>query len=431
MSFDGGYMPRFILLICLVIISSHLFAAGAPEVSVVKVNGPVSPVTADYLRRNLKESALRGDLMLLVEMDTPGGLDSAMREIVKDIFASPVPVAIFVAPSGARAASAGAVIALAADICAMAPGTNIGAAHPVAIGETPDKIMEQKMVNDAVAYIEGIARKRGRNTDIAQKMVSDSISLAADKALEENVINLIATDRQELLKKLDGRRFTRGGKETYLRLKGAEVREHEMGIRERILNVISNPNVAYVLMMLGFMGLFFELSNPGVILPGVIGGISLILAFFAFQTLPVNYAGVLLILFAIVLFIAEIKIISHGMLTVGGMIAMVLGSLLLFQSPEPYLRVSWSVILVTVLMTTLFFAFAVAKAVKAQRRKPVTGGEGLVGEEGIADTEIMAEGKVFVRGEYWDAASPERIMKGEKVVVTAVEGMRVRVRKVT
>jgi membrane-bound serine protease (ClpP class) len=312
----------------------------------------------------------------------------------------------------------------------MAPGTNIGAAHPVAIGETPDKVMEKKMLNDAVAYVEGIARKRGRNADIAQKMVSDSISLAADKALEGNVIDLIAPDRQELLKMLDGRRITRDGKETYLKLKGVEVREHEMGIRERILNAISNPNVAYVLLMLGFMGLFFELSNPGVILPGVIGGISLILAFFAFQTLPVNYAGVLLILFAIVLFIAEIKIVSHGMLTVGGMIAMVLGSLLLFQSPEPYLRVSWSVILVTVLMTTLFFAFAVTKVVKAHRRKPVTGGEGLVGEEGVADTEIMEEGKVFVRGEYWDAASPERIMKGEKVVVTAVEGMRVRVRKV-
>jgi membrane-bound serine protease (ClpP class) len=422
-------MLRLILLICLVVTSSPALGAAAPQISVVKVNGPVSPVTADYLRRNLKESALRGDLLLLVEMDTPGGLDSAMREIVKDIFASQVPVAVFVAPSGARAASAGAVIALAADICAMAPGTNIGAAHPVAIGETPDKVMEKKMVNDAAAYVEGIARKRGRNADIAQKMVSDSISLAADKALEGIVIDLIATDRQDLLNRLDGRRIMRDAKEIYLKLKGAEVREHEMGIRERILNAISNPNVAYVLMMLGFMGLFFELSNPGVILPGVIGGISLILAFFAFQTLPVNYAGVLLILFAIVLFIAEIKIVSHGMLTVGGMIAMVLGSLLLFQSPEPYLRVSWSVILVTVLMTTLFFVFAVTKVVSAHRRKPVTGGEGLVGEEGIADTEIMVEGKVFVRGEYWDAASRERIMKGEEVVVTAVEGMRVRVRK--
>ena len=392
------------------------------------MNGPVSPVTSDYLRRNLKESAIRGDSLLLIEMDTPGGLDSAMREIVIDILASPTPVAVFVAPSGARAASAGAVIALSADICAMSPGTNIGAAHPVSIGEKPDKVMEEKIVNDAEAYVEGIARKRGRNADIAKKMVRESISLSADKALEENIINLIATDRKDLFKKLEGRVIKRDGKDRVLRLAGAEVKQHEMGTREKVLNTISNPNVAYVLMMLGFMGLFFELSNPGVILPGVIGGISLILAFFAFQTLPVSYAGVLLILLAIVLFIAEIKIVSHGILTVGGVIAMSLGSLMLFQSPEPYLRVSWGVILVTVFMTTLFFVFAVAKTIKAHRRKPVTGGEGLVGEEGIADTDIMTEGKVFVHGEYWDAESSERIMKGEKVVVTGVEGLRVKVR---
>jgi membrane-bound serine protease (ClpP class) len=422
---------RLFLLIFLLLTFPLPLSAGPPQVSLIKVDGPVNPITADYLSRNLKESALRSDTLLLVEMDTPGGLDSAMREIVKDIFASQVPVAVYVAPAGARAASAGAVIALAADICSMAPGTNIGAAHPVTIGETPDKVMETKMVNDAEAYIEGIARKRGRNPGIAQQMVRESISLTADKALAGNVIDLIASDRQKLLKKLDGRRIVRDGREMVLHLAGAEVREHEMGTRERILNIISNPDVAYVLMMLGFLGLFFEFSNPGVILPGVIGGISLILAFFAFQTLPVNYAGVLLILLGIFLFSAEIKVVSHGMLTLVGMIAMVLGSLLLFQSSEPYLHVSISVILVTVLMTTTFFAFVVAKALKAHRRRPVTGWEGLVGEIGIADTEIMPEGKVRVRGEYWDASSSERIMKGDKVVVTAVEGMRVRVSKVT
>ncbi len=422
---------RFYLFIFLAVL---LFPAPAlnyvmPQIAVVTVDGPINPVTADFLRRNIKESALRGDRLLLVEMDTPGGLDTAMRGIVKDIFASRVPVAVYVAPSGARAASAGAVIALSADICAMAPGTNIGAAHPVAIGETPDKVMGKKIENDAAAYVEGIALKRSRNADIARQMVTESISLSAEKALAANVIDLIATDRQDLLKKLEGRRIVREGQETILRLAGAVVTSHEMGTREKILNIISNPNVAYVLMMLGFLGLFFELSNPGVILPGVIGGISLILAFFAFQTLPVNYAGVLLILLAIVLFIAEIKIVSHGMLTVGGVIAMVLGSLLLFQSPEPYLRLSWGVIAITVAMTTLFFAVAVTKAVRAHRKRPVTGGEGLVGEEGVADTEVLAEGKVFVRGEYWDAASPERILKGEKIIVTAVEGMRLRVRK--
>ena len=422
-------MFRLLALLFLIILFPLPLFAGAPQVSVVTVNGPVNPVTADYLRRNLKESATRGDRLILIEMDTPGGLDSSMREIVKDIFASPVPVAVFVAPSGARAASAGAVIAMAADIGAMAPGTNIGAAHPVAIGEKPDKVMEAKLLNDAEAYLEGIARKRGRNVDMAKKMVRESISIPAEKALAENVIDLIASDRRDLINRLDGRRLLRAGGETTLNLKGVEIVAREMGTREKILDVIGNPNVAYLLMMIGMMGLFFELSNPGVILPGVIGGISLILALFAFQTLPVNYAGMLLILLAMVLFIAEIKIISHGMLTVGGVIAMVFGSLMLFDSPEPYMRLSWSVILPTVLMTALFFVFAVAKVVKAHQRKPTTGGEGLVGEEGSADTDIMPEGKVFVRGEYWDAESSERILKGEKVVVVAVEGLRVKVGK--
>jgi membrane-bound serine protease (ClpP class) len=415
----------------LIIFSPLPLSAGAPQVSVVSVNGPINPVTANYLRRNLQEAATRGDRLFLIEMDTPGGLDSSMREIVKDIFASPVPVAVFVAPSGARAASAGAVIAMAADIGAMAPGTNIGAAHPVSIGEKPDKVMEAKQLNDAEAYLEGIARKRGRNVDLAKKMVRESLSIPAEKALAENVIDQIASDRRDLINRLDGRHLLRAGGETTLNLKGVEIVAREMGTREKILDVIGNPNVAYLLMMIGMMGLFFELSNPGVILPGVIGGISLILALFAFQTLPVNYAGMLLILLAMVLFIAEIKIISHGMLTVGGVIAMVFGSLMLFDSPEPYMRLSWSVILPTVLMTALFFVFAVAKVVKAHQRKPTTGGEGLVGEEGSADTDIMPEGKVFVRGEYWDADSSERIMKGEKVVVTEVEGLRVKVRKLS
>jgi membrane-bound serine protease (ClpP class) len=422
-------MSRLFSVLLLIMLFPLPLCAGAPQVSVVTVNGPINPVIADYLRRNLQEAATRGDRLIVVEMDTPGGLDSSMRDIVKDIFASPVPVAVFVAPSGARAASAGAVIALSADISAMAPGTNIGAAHPVALGEKPDKVMEAKLLNDSEAYVEGIARKRGRNVDLAKKMVRESISIAAEKALAENVIDVIADNRQDLMQKLEGRHIMHDGRETLLSLSGAQILLHEMGKRERILNAISDPNVAYVLMMLGLMGLFFELSNPGVILPGVIGGISLILALFAFQTLPVNYAGVLLIFLAIVLFIAEIKIVSHGMLTVGGVISMLLGSLLLFQSPEPYLRLSWSVILPTVIMTTLFFVFAASKAVSAHRQKPVTGREGLMGEEGSAVTDIMPEGKVFVRGEYWDAESSERISRGDKVVVTGLMGLRVKVKK--
>ncbi len=421
-------MVRIAVLACLLLAGS--LWAGAPQIRLVAIDGSVNPVTAEFLHRNLRDAAARDERLVLVEMDTPGGLDSSMRVIVKDILASPVPVVVYVAPAGARAASAGAVIALAADALAMAPGTNIGAAHPVSIGEKPGKVMEEKIVNDAEAYIEGIARQRGRSTDLAKRMVRESISLSAEKALEGKISDLVVRDRSELLRELDGRHINRAGREIVIRTTGAELVKHEMGVRERILNTISDPNVAYVLMMLGFLGLFFELSNPGVILPGVIGGISLILAFFAFQTLPVNYAGVLLILLGLVLFIAEIKIVSHGMLTVGGVIAMILGSLLLFESSEPALRVSWSVIGVTVLATTLFFLFAVTKAVKAHRTKPSTGKEGLVGEEGWADSEIAPEGRVFVRGEYWNAWSDEPIPSGGKVVVVAVEGMRVKVRKV-
>jgi len=418
-----------VFLICLLVGASYL-NAGQGKIRVAAIHDPITPVVAQFLHRNMEEAARQGDRLMLIEIDTPGGLDTAMREIVKDIFVSPVPVAVYVAPSGARAASAGAVITLAADISAMAPGTNIGAAHPVSIGEKQGKTMEEKVLNDAEAYVEGIAVKRGRNEALARRMVRESISLSAEKALEGKVVDLIAHDRVDLLRQLEGRHIIRNGKDTVLHVAGVEVVPVEMGDIERILNAISNPNVAYVLMMLGMMGLFFELSSPGAILPGVIGGISLILAFFAFQALPVNYAGVLLILLGLVLFIAEIKVISHGMLTVGGVIAMVLGSLLLFESSEPYLRVSWSVIAVTVVAVTSFFVFAVTKVLAAHRKRPSTGQEGLIGREGRADSGIAPEGKVFVNGEYWNAWSEESIATGDRIVVEAVEGMRLKVKRI-
>ena len=418
------YLVLFMLLAAAVVA-----AAAGPVVRVVAVDGPINPVTVDYVRRNLSDAAARQEQLVLLEMDTPGGLDEAMRTIVKDILASPVPVAVYVTPPGARAASAGAVIAIAADVCAMAPGTNIGAAHPVAMGEQPGKTMETKLVNDAEAYVEGLARKRGRNETLAKRMVRESVSVSAETATAEKLVDLIAPNRADLFRQLEGRTVARDGRSLTLRLAGATAVQHPMGTRERVLNAISNPNVAYVLLMLGFLGLFFELSTPGAILPGVIGGISLILAFFALQTLPVNYAGILLILLALIMFIAEIKITSYGMLTVGGIIAMIFGSLLLFESPEPYLRVSWGVVIPTSLATAAFFAFAVAKAIKAHRRLPTTGREGLIGEEGRTVVPVAGEGKVFVRGEYWDAWSEEPIPEGEKVVVVEVEGMRVKVKK--
>jgi len=422
-------MGRAFSFAILMLAMAFVCRADTHEVRVLTLNDPINPVTVDYLHNNLQEAARRQELLVLIEMDTPGGLDSAMRDIVKELLGSAVPVAVYVTPPGARAASAGAVIGISADFLALAPGTNIGAAHPVSMGEKPDRVMQEKVVNDAEAYLEGIARKRGRNIEVSKSMVRQSISLSAEKALESRVIDLIAVDRTELLKKLDGLVINRNGRDVTLRLTGARVVTSGMSARQRILNAISNPNVAYVLMILGVLGLFFELSNPGVMLPGVIGGISLILAFFAFQTLPVNYAGVLLILLALILFIAEIKIVSHGMLTVGGVVAMIFGSLLLFESPEPYQRVSLVVILTTVLMTVLFFVFVVTKAVKALRSRPVSGSEGLVGETGWADSDLAPEGKVFVRGEYWEAWCDERIAKGEKVAVAAVEGMRLKVRK--
>ena len=404
-------------------------SAGTPSIRVVAVNGAINPVTTDYLRKNLAEAARLQESLVLIEMDTPGGLDTAMREIIKDIFASPIPVAVFVTPSGARAASAGAIIGLSADVLAMSPGTNIGAAHPVSLGEKPDQAMMDKVLNDAEAYVEGVARKRGRNVEAAKSMVRSSTSLSAEKALSGKVADLLAVSREDLLSKLDGRAIDREGKTIVLRLAGVRAELHEMNARQRILDAISNPNVAYMLMMVGFLGIFFELANPGVILPGVIGGISLLLAFFALQTLPVNYAGILLIIFALILFIAEIQIVSNGVLSIGGLIALVLGSLLLFESPEPYLRISWRVIIPTVLTTFMFFMVVVAKGVRIHRQKPISGQEGMVGATGIADSDLAPEGKVFVWGEYWDAWSEEPIDQGDKVSVTAVEGMRLKVRK--
>jgi len=426
-------MMRIAMGFFLAIVACFALAhAAQPGIRLVKIQDPITPVTARFLQRNLQEAARSGERLVLIEMDTPGGLDTAMREMVKDVMASPVPVVVYVAPSGARAASAGAIITLAADVAAMAPGTNIGAAHPVALGgKSGDRIMETKVINDAEAYAEGIAQQRSRDQALARRMVRDSISLSAEKALQGRVIDLIARDRSDLLQQLEGRSIMRNGSATVLRLKGADLVESGMSTKEKILNVISNPNVAYVLMVLGMLGLYFELSNPGVILPGAIGGISLILAFYAFQALPVNYAGVLLIVLGLILFIAEIKIVSSGMLTVAGMIAMVFGSLMLYESPSPALRVSWSVILVTVLVSSAFFSVVVAKALSAHRRSPTTGREGLIGQVGVAETGVAREGKIFVRGEYWDAWSDQPIDAGSPVKVLGVEGMRLKVEETT
>jgi len=419
--------PALLLALLLTLFLPSLCCAAG--ITVTPVAGDITPVTVDYLKKNLHAAAQRGDRLFLIELDTPGGLESSMREIIKEMLASPVPVVVFVAPSGARAGSAGAIITLAADIAAMAPGTNIGAAHPVSFGAAPDKVMAQKILNDSAAYAEGIATRRGRNPAVAVKMVRESASLPADKALSERVIDLIAADRVDLLRKLEGKVVRREGKEMPLRLAGTEVTVRPMSSVQNIMEVVSDPDIAYILMIVGVLGLMVELANPGVILPGVVGGVSLILALFGFETLPVNFAGVLLILLAIVFLIAEIKIISHGMLTVAGVISLVFGSLMLYDDSDPALRVSWSVIAVAACSLVGFSLFAVSRAVRAHKARPTTGREGLIGETGRAVTDLAPEGKVFVRGEYWDARCDEAVAGGEPVVVTVVEGMVLKVKR--
>jgi membrane-bound serine protease (ClpP class) len=402
------------------------------QVNILKINDAITPAIADFIKRGIEQSVKDRAECLIIQMDTPGGLDLSMRDIIKEMMNADIPIVVYVAPSGARAASAGVFITLASDIAAMAPGTNIGAAHPVAVGGGKmDRTMADKVVNDAVAYIESIAEKKGRNVKWAAKAVRESVSITETEALKIKIIDLIAKDVDDLLAKIDGKTLEKSKRTIKLATKGLKTNHVEMGFRERFLATLSNPNIAYILMMIGLVGLYFELSNPGAIFPGVIGGICLILAFFAFRTLPVNYAGVLLILLGVFLFIAEIKIASYGLLSVGGIISLALGSIMLFESPLPYLRASLTVILPTVLVTAAFFLLAVGLTIKAYRAKPATGMEGLAGEAGKAATRIAPEGKVFVHGEFWNAYSDGTIEEGEKVRVVKAENLRLKVEKLT
>jgi membrane-bound serine protease (ClpP class) len=422
-----------IISVILLILFSHSVASSEEprkEVIVISVNGVINPVAGEYIGKNIRKANEKKVEALIIELDTPGGLDTSMRNIVKDIIGSGVPVVVFVSPSGSRAASAGVFITLAAHIAAMAPGTNIGAAHPVGLGGKMDKTMAEKATNDAAAYIKSLAERRGRNAKWAEDAVRKSISSTESEALKEHVIDLVTKDINSLLTDIDGRKVQTVFGEKILHTRNAVVIREEMGFRQKILNLISDPNIAYILMLLGFYGLFFELTNPGSIFPGVIGGISLILAFYSFQTLPVNYAGLLLIILAIILFVLEIKIVSHGVLTIGGIIAMIIGSLMLFESPSPFMKLSLYIILPAVLITALFFTLTIRLAYKAYKRKPVTGSEGLIGEAGLASTDISKdEGMVLLHGERWAAYSDESISKGEKIVIEAVSGLKVKVRK--
>jgi membrane-bound serine protease (ClpP class) len=427
----------------LAFVTAFLLAAMAPGlvpqaaeekriVDVIVVNEVITPPIGEYIVKSIKQAAESGSEAIVIQLDTPGGLDLSMRDIIKEMLNASVPVVIYVSPQGARAASAGVLITISAQVAAMAPGTNIGAAHPVAMGlGKADETMMEKVENDAVAYGRGIAEQKGRNADWVEEAIRKSVSVTAEEALKLHVIDLIATDVNDLLAKIDGREVKLVSGIKVLKTKGAELNRKEMGFREKVLITISNPNIAYILFLLGLAGLYFEFSSPGVILPGIIGGISLILAFFAFQTLPVNYAGVLLILFAVILFIAEIKVVSHGILTMGGVVSLVLGSIMLFESPDPALRVSWSVLLPAVAVVSLFFIVVISIAVRAQMRRVITGGEGMIGAAGEAASEVFERGKVIIRGEYWNACSKTPIAKGRPVKVVRVNGLKIEVKEVT
>ena len=420
-----------VLLFIVIFLYPSIFFSEEPkrDVMVITLSGVINPVATEYIGKSIKIANEKKVEVLVIELDTPGGLDTSMRKIVKDIIGSEVPVVVYVSPSGSRAASAGVFITLSAHIAAMAPGTNIGAAHPVGIGEKMDKVMAEKATNDAAAYIKSLAERNGRNAKWAEDAVRKSISATEEEALREGVIDLVSKDLNSLLSDIDGKKVRTVMGEKVLNTAKANIIREGMGLRHRILNLISDPNVAYILMLLGFYGLFFELTNPGSIFPGVMGGICLILAFYAFQTLPVNYAGLLLIILAIILFILEVKIISHGVLTIGGIISMVIGSIMLFESPAPFMKLSLYVILPAAIITALFFSLTLGLAFKAFKRKPVTGSEGLLGGEGVASTDITRDGgMVLLHGERWSAYSDETIAKGEKIIVESVSGLKVKVK---
>jgi membrane-bound serine protease (ClpP class) len=402
------------------------------DVLVAELDGVISPASSSYLVRVIETAEKENAACLIFKIDTPGGLDVSMREITKKILNAEIPVVVYVAPKGARAASAGVFILYASHVAAMAPGTNVGAAHPVNMGGGEmDSVMTEKVTNDAVAYLKALAKERGRNVEWAEQSVRESASVDAETALELGVIDIIAGDESALIEKLDGRKVKVKDRELVLKTRGGRVRELDMTLREKLLLLLTNPNIAYVLLLLGIYGLFFELQNPGMIFPGVVGGICLILGFYSLQVLPVNYAGLALIILSAILFILEIYVTSHGLLTVGGIVSLIFGSLILFESDVPFLRVSWEVIMLVVIIIAGLVILLAALGVRAQFRKKSTGSEGIVGEIGTAKTDIGEDGgTVFIHGEYWNAISDTPIKSEQKVRVISVKAMVLKVEAV-
>ncbi len=425
-------MKKLSIILLLIVFALSAGVLNAKDVYTVRVQGAINPPIAGFLKNSIEKANKDNAEALVVLMDTPGGLDSSMRDIVKDIMDSPVPVVVYVAPSGARAASAGAIILLASHIAAMAPGTNVGAAHPVSIGkEKTDEVMMKKVVRDAEAYAKSIAAQRGRSVEFAAKAVTESISITAKDALVQKAIDVVAESLDDLLNQIDGKNVATKTGTVALHTKAAAKVELPMPFKFRVLAYISDPNVAYILMMIGIYGIIFEFYSPGAIFPGVIGAICLVLALYAFQAIPISFAGLALILLGIVFFILEVQIVSHGLLGIAGIISITIGSIMLVDLPGSVFSISLYTIIVVAVISAVFVFGILSFAVRAQFSKVKTGREGLIGESGFARSDFTAEGKgkVTVHGEIWSAVSEDELHKGDQIIVSDIDNLIVKVRK--
>lgn len=420
-----------LISICSYCLTENCATSNPSSIYLLQLNGVINPITSQYVVSGIEDAEAEGAECLILQLDTPGGLDTSMRDIIRKMLNSTIPIIVYVSPPGGRAASAGVFITLASNIAAMAPGTNIGAAHPVVMGgEEVDEEMKAKMENDAAAYIKTIAEKRGRNVQWAEKAVRESVSITEQEAIEIGVIEFIADDVDELIEIIDGVRVTTTSETRVLKTKDAEIIPVKMTFKDLFLHSLTNPNVAYILLFLGIYGILGEFSNPGSFFPGIVGGISLILAFVAFQSIPINYGGFILITFGIVLFILEIYTPTFGVLTAGGVTSLILGSFMLSKATAPFLRISLGLIISMSLATAAFFVFALSKGIKIQWKKPVTGRESLLGKVGIAKTDLTPEGTIFVHGERWQASTEgEKIKEGEEVEVLEIKGLNLIVKK--
>ncbi|HEX6181561.1 MAG TPA: nodulation protein NfeD, partial [Chitinophagaceae bacterium] len=418
---------RKVLFVHFILLIAFSFTANAQRVIVINIDGSINPASASFIERSIKKAQNEKAQCLVIKLNTPGGLLKSTRVIVGQILDAPLPVVVYISPGGAHAGSAGVFITMAAHIAAMAPGTNIGAAHPVGLQGGMDTTMDAKATNDAAAFIRTIAEKRHRNIQWAEKAVLESASITATEAVEEGVVDLVASSFLELLDQIHGKMVVVSSGPVSINTKGTAVKALEMSFIEKVLNILSDPNIAYILLMLGFYGILFELYNPGAILPGIIGVIGLILGFYSLHTLPINYAGLFLIVFGIILFLLEIKITSYGMLTIGGVISLLLGSMMLIRDDPSFefARISLSVIISTTVVSAIFFVFIIGMGLRAQRKKPVTGLDGFLREIGTALEPLDPEGTVQVHGEIWQAESTgPRIEKGEKIRITAIKNFK-------